>query len=175
MSGRKVARLAGWVLGGLMLCGVAMRANADLVVNGGFETGDFTGWTTSIDPTFDGVDTAAPHDGNFAAFFGNVSGISTISQTLATAAGTLYHIEFWLQSEADVTGVSALSRSPPEVVPTRRSSPTRTIRSSSRPIPRRRRWRSASATRPHSGISTRWRSTPFPSPVRSRWSVSPAR
>jgi hypothetical protein len=85
----------------------SMAAHANLVSNGDFETGDFSGWTTSIDPVFDGVDSAAPQAGTFAAFFGNPGGISTISQTLATEAGRKYDISFWLMAEADANGTAA--------------------------------------------------------------------
>jgi len=85
----------------------SLAAHANLITNGGFETGDFSGWTTSIDPFWDGVDTAAPQAGAFAAFFGNPGGTSTISQTLATVAGTSYDIRFWLMAEGDPLGNAA--------------------------------------------------------------------
>jgi hypothetical protein len=81
-------------------------AHANLVTNGGFETGDFSGWTTAIDGFYDGVDSAAPQAGNFAAFFGN-PGISTISQKLATAPNTTYLLTFWLMVEGDPNGNAA--------------------------------------------------------------------
>ena len=84
----------------------SMAAHANLITNGDFETGDFSGWTTSIDPVWDGVDTLAPQAGTYAAFFGNPTGTSAISQTLATAAGTTYNVLFWLMAEADPTGNS---------------------------------------------------------------------
>ena len=87
-----------------MFC--ALPAHADLVVNGNFETGDFTGWTTSaLDPIYDGVDVLAPQAGTYAAFFGN-SGVSTINQTLATQAGRTYKVSFWLMNEADALDVA---------------------------------------------------------------------
>ena len=42
-------------------------ASADLVFNGGFETGDFTGWILSGNPIPGTVDTANPHSGVYAA------------------------------------------------------------------------------------------------------------
>jgi hypothetical protein len=72
---------------------------ANIVVNGDFETGDFTGWTLTGPTTFSAVDTVAPHTGNFAAFFGDVS--TTLQQSLATTIGGTYEISFWLMVESD--------------------------------------------------------------------------
>jgi hypothetical protein len=80
-------------------------AQANLVLNPGFETGDFTNWTTTPRPSGGssfGVDSAS-HSGDFAAYFNalyntpdkNV-GFDTISQTLSTTPGALYDMSFWL-------------------------------------------------------------------------------
>ena len=86
-----------------LLASAPLRAN--IVVNGGFETGDFTGWTQFGDTSFSAVDTNAPFAGTYAAYFGPAE-TGGITQTLATTAGFLYHIHFWLQNEADPTGNS---------------------------------------------------------------------
>jgi hypothetical protein len=70
---------------------------ANIVINPGFETGDFTGWTEGghLDHTF--VDTVpnAPHSGSFAAQLGAVGGDNTLSQILSTVAGTTYDLSYW--------------------------------------------------------------------------------
>ena len=77
----------------------ARPASAGSVVNGDFETGNFTGWTQSGDTRFTGVGTAADgvlvHSGNFAAVFGPQT-LGFITQSLATTPGTSYVLDFWL-------------------------------------------------------------------------------
>ena len=103
MSSRTTRLLASsWVAAALFATGAA---HADLVNNGGFETGDFTGWSAVLDPLYDGVDGNQVHDGNFAAFFGGAG--SSITQAIATVAGSTYKISFWLKLEDDPLGVSA--------------------------------------------------------------------
>lgn len=70
---------------------------ANLVSNGGFETGDFTGWTlagntgfTGVTGSFDGV---SPTEGSFQGYFGAVGSTGTISQALASP-GTSYDVSF---------------------------------------------------------------------------------
>ena len=94
----------------LVLAGAfaAASASAAIVVNGGFETGDFSGWTLTGDTSFSGVfsDPGIPQSGTYGASFGAVGDTVTLSQLLATTAGTLYTVDFWLQSELDAFGVT---------------------------------------------------------------------
>jgi hypothetical protein len=105
----------------------SMAANAaELVTNGSFETGDFTGWTQFGDTSFTGVSTecydgSCPTDGSNLAYFGPVNDVGGISQTLATGAG-LYNISFDLSNfqgesfSADFGGVTLLVNPPQEGV-----------------------------------------------------------
>ncbi len=74
-------------------------ANAEMIINSGFETGNFSGWTISGTSTNLGVDFGITHgdvhSGSSAAWFGALSGITYISQTLATIPGQAYFLSFW--------------------------------------------------------------------------------
>lgn len=72
-------------------------AQANLVVNGGFETGDFTGWTQVENTGFAGVNDAFVHSGTRGAYFGPAS-LGGIQQDLATTAGATYSFDFWLEN-----------------------------------------------------------------------------
>lgn len=89
----------------LMAASASQAAPITYVSNGGFETGDFSGWTQFGDTTFTGVDSSGPNSGTFAAYFGNIAS-GGISQNIGTAVGALYTIDFWLHNEVDVTSAA---------------------------------------------------------------------
>ena len=91
----------------------ALRAD-NLVVNGGFETGDFNGWTVvsyGAGGAF-GVGTAnapdLPNSGTYYAFFGSddPSNPSILSQTMTTSLGQGYILNFWVANDTAAPGQS---------------------------------------------------------------------
>ena len=72
-----------------------------IVVNGGFETGDLTGWTNTGDTSFTGVDGSNPHSGSFELFSGPTSSDGFLDQILPTVAGQAYDVSFWLANDDD--------------------------------------------------------------------------
>lgn len=96
---RKLVSLA---IGALML-GFAGVAQANLIQNGGFETGDLSDWTVTGNTGFIGVATTGfagytPHSGNYFAYLGAVGSLGFLSQTVTDIAGATYQISFWLAS-----------------------------------------------------------------------------
>ncbi|CAN5803409.1 hypothetical protein BH11PLA1_BH11PLA1_13880 [soil metagenome] len=71
-------------------------AHAELVVNGGFEAGNFFGWTPSVAPypLFD-VTNNFGHSGTSSAFFAD-SVDRSITQLLPTTAGQQYQLSFYV-------------------------------------------------------------------------------
>jgi PEP-CTERM motif len=72
----------------------------NLVMNCGFETGDFTGWNLDGDTTFDAVTTANPNSGLFSAQEGAVGDLGGFDQVVATGSGN-YNLSYWLYSDGN--------------------------------------------------------------------------
>jgi hypothetical protein len=87
-----------------------LTVDPSLVQNGGFETGDFTGWTLVGDsiignmiynvvaPLGDFPDTV--HSGFWGAFLGEGGYAATLEQSLVTQPGTWYQLSFWFANPA---------------------------------------------------------------------------
>lgn len=101
---------------------IAIPASANLVSNGGFETGNFSGWTTT--PAGAGSSfsvLASGHSGTYGAWFqANQGQHDQIAQVLATTASQQYHVSFWVENlgveddslEVWWEGAIALNRTP---------------------------------------------------------------
>lgn len=88
-----------------------LELTQSFVQNGGFETGDFSGWTLDGNPTESsssgvfyynavlnlGSYPSVVHSGNYGAFLGDTN-IATLSQTLPTVSGENYLLAFWLDN-----------------------------------------------------------------------------
>jgi subtilase family serine protease len=81
-----------------------LSVGQNVVQNGGFETGDFTGWTLNeAGGPFSFVDDGSnvgfsPHSGSFFAALGDTSGVGTLSQTLTTCTNQSYLLSLWIYS-----------------------------------------------------------------------------
>lgn len=76
-------------------------ADTNLLTNGSFETGDFTGWTQGGNTGYTGVTTVsgdfgyAAEDGTYFAYLGPEGSDGTLSQTFADTVGQSYLFSFW--------------------------------------------------------------------------------
>jgi hypothetical protein len=75
--------------------------SANLIVNPGFETGDFSGWKSQPAgfSSYFGVNGDNPHSGTYAAFFGSFDFVrDDIYQNVPTIPGHTYHISYWVDN-----------------------------------------------------------------------------
>ena len=77
-------------------------AASNLVYNGGFESGDFTGWILSGNPIPGVVDTSSPHSGTYAANLFAAGSPGYMEQILSTNPGTTYQLSYFLESDGGV-------------------------------------------------------------------------
>jgi hypothetical protein len=99
--------LMGIMLAGLAIGAAPAQANPNLVTNGGFETGSFSGWTGVGNQTFNGVQcpgAGGVPEGNCDAFFGPIGSDGGIFQDInGLQAGLRWHLYFTLVTDGGVT------------------------------------------------------------------------
>ena len=82
----------------LLWVSITQSAKANLITNGGFETGHISGWAVGLGSPYVVAGVRAQgipvHSGNFAAFFSH--GMYSINQSLTTTPGMSYVLDFWL-------------------------------------------------------------------------------
>jgi len=104
MNARIVGSLVAAVGLAVAVAGPAHAAPQPVLVNGGFETGDFTGWTGTGNTTFNGVQCPGPgptvFSGNCSAFFGPIGSVGGITQNITgLVIGEFYTVSFAFQPD----------------------------------------------------------------------------
>jgi hypothetical protein len=102
----RLVRLSAALVCVFALAGIARAVEPNIVTNGGFEAGSFSGWTVSdpgyamvVDFTFDGFYHA--NSGSYYAMLGSPF-VSSISQDLTTAIGSDYTVSVELASDGEL-------------------------------------------------------------------------
>ncbi|MYM40822.1 DUF642 domain-containing protein [Duganella qianjiadongensis] len=99
-----------YVASAVLLCCIATAQAAPSISNGGFETGDFTGWVLTGDTSVNLVASDMPYEGNYGAILGQNGSAAALSQTLNTETGHSYQLTFWLANlGASVNNAATIS------------------------------------------------------------------
>ena len=95
-------RTTSYAIAAAMVAGLAQMAQAtpvsNLVTNGSFETGTFSGWSRSGNTGYSSVTTGYAESGSYSAAMGPVRSTGTLSQLLSTVIGDSYTVSFWLEN-----------------------------------------------------------------------------
>jgi hypothetical protein len=98
--------------GAAVLVPFALSIGQSLIQNGGFETGDFTGWILSGDTVigsyvYNAVESSSSgylvvHSGNYGAFLGDTQ-LASLSQSFVTVPCQYYLLSLWLDNPSSGT------------------------------------------------------------------------
>jgi len=88
---------------------INLSVGTSLVLNGGFESGDFAYWTQTGDGSVNYVDdgtisTVSPRSGTYAAALGQQLSPATLYQPLPTRTSQSYWLSFWFEATTDSSG-----------------------------------------------------------------------
>jgi hypothetical protein len=95
------------VVASVLVLSAPMAFGQNLLVNGGFENQDFSGWQHTGDTTFDSVVTgpfyvySGAQEGNWYAVLGPVGDQGMLAQSFTDVAGGSYTLSFWLNGVGD--------------------------------------------------------------------------
>ena len=95
--------------GGAVALPFILLVGQPLVQNGGFETGDFTGWTQSGNTAYTSVTSGNSqfvHSGTYGVALGPSGSLGYLSQTLPTFAGQNYLLSWWLDNPNNSYGAT---------------------------------------------------------------------